>query len=74
MAVYGPCSDLLGVAAVRQLDNTAVSQPLRCTSRPMRDGEQQGREYEFVDLAEMERRLAAKELIEVGKYKVSRRV
>jgi len=70
VVLYGPGAEVFGVAAVRKLDNISVSQPLRCTSRERREGEQHGREYEFVPLAEMERRLSTKELVEVGKYKV----
>ena len=70
VAVYGPGGDLIGVMAVRRLKGLQVAQPLRCTSRPQRETEQHGREYEFVSLEEMQRRLQGKELIGVGKYKV----
>ncbi|EDQ92878.1 uncharacterized protein MONBRDRAFT_35505 [Monosiga brevicollis MX1] len=69
VAVYGPGADYLALRAVRQLRDVQVTQPLRCTSRPRRENERQGREYEFVSQQVMEERLKSKQLVEVGRYK-----
>ncbi|EGD81975.1 hypothetical protein PTSG_02659 [Salpingoeca rosetta] len=69
LAVFGMEAHKVMVGAMHLLPDMAIATPLRCTSRPMRDGETNGQEYEFVSREEMERRLAAKELIEVGSFK-----
>lgn len=69
VAVMGAFADRLVVPAVQSLSSVTAAQPLRCTSRPMRDGEKNGREYEFVSREEMEKRLAERELVEVGEFK-----
>jgi C-terminal processing protease CtpA/Prc/guanylate kinase len=65
----GAFGDRLVVPAVQSLSSVTAAQPLRCTSRSKRANEKDGREYEFVSREEMERRLADRELVEVGEFK-----
>lgn len=69
VAVMGAFGERLVVPAVQSLSSVTAAQPLRCTSRPKRTNEKDGREYEFVSREEMERRLANRELVEVGEFK-----
>ena len=70
LAVYGAGASQVVVEAIQHIVDVPISPPLRCTSRPRRDTETDGRDYEFVSREEMERRLGNKELIEVGSFNV----